>query len=130
MIYHVEQIKTILETQFPEIDVNYRVRSFTEKNADKFIIFNIGNQNQQTRATDLIIINTEIIVNFYIRTDLIITPEITDWSVIFPEINQLEAVMEENNYLSTGWHDLGDIENAGFTCINFNFNISEVITNE
>lgn len=130
MIDHVEQIKTILETQFPEIDVNYRVRSFTEKNADKFIIFNIGNQNQQTRATDLIIINTEIIVNFYIRTDLIITPEITDWSVIFPEINQLEAVMEENNYLSTGWYDLGDIENAGFTCINFNFNISEVITNE
>ena len=130
MIDHVEQIKTILETQFPEIDVNYRVRSFTEKNADKFIIFNIGNQNQQTRATDLIIINTEIIVNFYVRTDLIITPEITDWSVIFPEINQLEAVMEENNYLSTGWYDLGDIENAGFTCINFNFNISEVITNE
>ena len=130
MIDHVTNIKTILSEKFPNIDINYRVRAFTENNPDKYIIFSIGNQNEQTRATDLIIINTEIIISFYIRTDLITTPEITDWNEIFPEIEELQKTMEENKYISTGWQDLGDIENAGFTCINFNFNISEVITND
>ena len=130
MIDHVTKIKTILSEKFPTLDINYRVRSFTENNPDKYIIFNIGNQNEQARATDLIIINTEIIINFYIRTDLITTPEITDWNEIFPEIEEIQKTMEENKYISNGWQDLGDIENAGFTCINFNFNISEVITNE